>query len=135
MRVLVATRRSQGDHPGDYCFTFEGELVTPLLPDCSAPGRCGCPRGFDGLESDRSTTTTVIVDRADLTPERVLMLLEAARQRACVVSDDTRVPSAVEQLVEIQRLTAGFPVGAIVRRTDRRYSTDTDLTDASSDAA
>lgn len=135
MRVLVATRRSQGDHPGDYCFTLEGELVAPLLPECSAPERCGCPRGFDGLESDRATTTAAIVDRADLTPDRVLAQLEAARQRACIVSDDARVPSAAEQLDEIERLTAGLPVGAIVRRDGRRYRTDTDFTDAPSDAA
>ena len=135
MRVLVATHRSQGHHPGDYCFTFEGELVTPLLPDCSAPGRCGCPRGFDGLESDRATTTAVIVDRVDLTQARVLALLDVARERACSMSDDARVPSAAEQLAEIERLTSGFPVGAIVRRDGRRYRTDADLTDAPSDAA
>ena len=135
MRVLVATRRSQGDHPGDYCFTFEGELVTPLLPDCSAPGRCGCHRGFDGLESDRATTTALIVDRADLTPARVLVLLEEARQRACIVADDARVPTAVEQFDEIVRLTTGFPVGAIVRRDGQRYRTDNDLSAAPSDAA
>ena len=63
MKVLVATTISQGDHPGDYCWTVEGELVTPIGPECHDSGRCGCRRGFPGLGSARATTTAIVVEQ------------------------------------------------------------------------
>ncbi len=62
MLVLVATNETQGALPGDYAFTVEGELVTPVATRCDNP-RCGCERGFPGLASSRATTTAMVVDR------------------------------------------------------------------------
>lgn len=62
MLVLVATRQSQGDVPGDYCWTVEGELVTPVVAECASGHRCGCRRGFPGLASAKATTTAMVVD-------------------------------------------------------------------------
>ena len=61
MKVLVATRITQGDHDGDYSWTVDGELVTPASPPCSN-AECGCLRGFAGLGSSRATTTAMVVD-------------------------------------------------------------------------
>ncbi len=63
MRVLVATNDLQGTVEGDYAWTVEGELVTPLVVECRSGDRCGCARGFPGLASDRATTTAMVVDR------------------------------------------------------------------------
>ncbi len=66
MKVLVATRETQGRVPGDYFCTVEGELVTALTVECSESDQCGCARGFPGLASTRATTTAMVVERPEL---------------------------------------------------------------------
>jgi hypothetical protein len=67
MLVLIATNEQQGTAPGDYSFTVEGELVTPLATECASGERCGCNRGFPGLASGFATTTAMVVDRPGVT--------------------------------------------------------------------
>lgn len=69
MLVLIATNELQGSVPGDYSFTVEGELVTPLANECASGERCGCNRGFPGLASGFATTTAMIVDRPGVTED------------------------------------------------------------------
>jgi len=72
MKVLVATERGQGTKPDDYSWTTEGELVR--LDDC--PDRyCRCT-GFAGVESRRVTSTALVVERKDLTPELLVGIFE-----------------------------------------------------------
>ena len=68
MRVLVATRKTQGQRKNDFCFCNEGELVK-LTFDCdkdgdNPDGPCGCRRAFAGLESAKGTTTARVEERA-----------------------------------------------------------------------
>lgn len=123
MRLLVATHRGQGDHPGDYCLAVDGEPVTPLLPDCTVGDMCGCRRGFDGLHTDRATTTALVVERTDLSHDGLLALLDDAVARAIIVAGGAVVPSAAEQLEEIERVASRFPVGTTIRRDGRCYTT------------
>lgn len=67
MRLLTATSQAQGDMPGDFCFTVEGELVLPNDAVCARDredpdGGCGCGRAFVGLGSRRATTTALVRD-------------------------------------------------------------------------
>jgi hypothetical protein len=72
MKALVATERGQGTKPDDYSWTTEGELVR--LDDC--PDRyCRCT-GFAGVESRRVTSTALVVEREDLTPELLVGIFE-----------------------------------------------------------
>ena len=72
MKVLVATERGQGTKPDDYSWTTEGELVR--LDDC--PDRyCRCT-GFSGVESHRATSTALVVEREDVTPELLVAIFE-----------------------------------------------------------
>jgi hypothetical protein len=67
MLVLIATNELQGTAPGDYAWTVEGELVTPLATECAEGERCGCNRGFPGLASGMATTTAMVVERPGVT--------------------------------------------------------------------
>lgn len=116
MRVLVATRRGQGDRPGDYCFATEGEPVTPFPPPCTMPGRCGCQRGFDGLESDRSTTTAMVADVPTLDLDQLTALLAAAIRRSGHIADDEIESVALDHLDAIRRIVGSLPSGTLVRR-------------------
>jgi hypothetical protein len=67
MLVLIATNELQGTAPGDYAWTVEGELVTPVATECAEGERCGCNRGFPGLASGMATTTAMVVERPGVT--------------------------------------------------------------------
>jgi hypothetical protein len=84
MRMLVATHRTNGLAPGDYCFCVEGELVymqDPCANDLDDPGGpCGCGRGFSGMNSHRAVTTALVVEtdlRQDEVREALRSSLEA----------------------------------------------------------
>ena len=67
MLVLIATNDLQGTVEGDYAWTVEGELVTPVATECASGERCGCNRGFPGLASGHATTTAMVVNRPGVT--------------------------------------------------------------------
>ena len=82
MKVLVATERGQGTKPDDYSWTAEGELVR--LDDC--PDRYCRWTGFSGVESHRATSTALVVEREDLTPELLATSSNATGSRAAGAS-------------------------------------------------
>ena len=70
MKVLVATRESQGAREDDFDGCVEGELVwlqEPCARDRSGLGDCGCGRAFAGIASHSGTTTATIRDLPGLT--------------------------------------------------------------------
>ncbi|MGH8937192.1 MAG: DUF7715 family protein [Acidimicrobiia bacterium] len=80
MKVFVATARTQGRRPDDFCWTVEGELVRFPGVTCNCPG-CGCDRAMAGLSSSRATTTFTVRDLPDLDGGAFGQLLADALQR------------------------------------------------------
>ena len=114
--MLVATERGQGTKPDDYSCTSEGELVR--LDDC--PDRyCRCT-GFTGVESHRATSTALVVDREDLTPELLVDIFErnwvACGYGEYLAPEELRELAMEDVLTLISHLD-GVPVGAVVGRT------------------
>lgn len=126
MKVLVATRRTQGLRRNDYCFTVEGELVLPAaLIECCDPGRCGCGRGFPGLASSRATTTAMIVERPELTVAGLRMAIHDSlgRQGYLEGLGHDEVEELIDEQVELLRkVTARWPVGSVLERNGPRVS-------------
>ena len=60
--------RTAGATPGDYSFTVEGELVTPLAAECASGERYGSTE-TPGLASGFATTTAMVVDRPGVTED------------------------------------------------------------------
>ena len=119
MKVLIATHETQGDHPGDYTWTVEGELVTPVTAECCSPATCGCGRGFPGLASCRATTTAMVVERPDLDADEVWAALYDSLSRDGWADhlDDTEFEALVdEHLWCIETVCSSFPVGTVVSR-------------------
>lgn len=80
VKVLVATKEAQGLRPNDMASAVEGELVFVPLDGCllldpqagcgALPDdACTCIRSFAGMGSNRGTTTAMVMDRADLSPD------------------------------------------------------------------
>lgn len=126
MRVLVATNQRQGEHPADYSWTVEGELVTPVVAECASADRCGCARGFPGFASSRATTTAMVVDLPHLTRDDLWTAVHDWLERDGwfrLLPDDEHddheecVHELVSEHVEaIERVAWHFPLGAVVSR-------------------
>ena len=134
MLVLVATKELQGERPGDYDWTVEGELVTPVAAECASSERCGCTRGFPGLASDRATTTAMVVDRPGVTPldlrdavydylDRggwidLLAETEVERSGPDGVHDlDALVDAIIDEHVEsVEQVCSSYTTGTVVSR-------------------
>jgi len=139
MLVLVATNELQGASPGDYSFTVEGELVTPVAHECASGERCGCNRGFPGLASGVATTTAMVVDRPGVTEDDLrdavfdwmdrcgwIDLFEStARERADanngVIDPDDDVDDLIESVIDehvdgMYEVCRTYPEGTVVTR-------------------
>jgi hypothetical protein len=141
VKVLIATNEFQGTAIGDYAYTVEGELVTPLVAECSNGDACGCSRGFPGLASAVATTTAMVVDRPGVTEADLrdavhdyldrggwIELFEEAAQVAddrdgveTFLGDfhdvDEMIAAIVDEHVEaIIEICDAVPVGAVVQR-------------------
>lgn len=134
MRVLIATKELQGTRPGDYTWTVEGELVTPVVAECSSGDDCGCARGFPGLASERATTTAMVVERAHMTMAALRdavedyldrggwidLFVQQATDHGHDPTDDVldeMIESVIDEHVEaITRVCAAYPEGTIVER-------------------
>jgi hypothetical protein len=114
MKILVATRRSQGDRKGDFSFCVPGELVYLGLvcdTDRLYPNHgCGCSRAFAGLSSHRATTTAEVVDFDFTVPDYIETMASGLDQAGWGRSS---APEFVEELVGI---IAPLAVGTVVGR-------------------
>jgi len=119
MKVLVATHIGQGEHEGDYCWTLDGELVSPLALECSDGPECGCRRGFPGFASSRATTTAMVADLEHIGEDELrtavtdyltnagwLQWLNEREQRGLIANEI----AAQKQIASV------FPAGTVVRR-------------------
>ena len=121
MKVLIATRRTQGTMAGDYCWALEGELVTPVNVPCSRPHACGCGRGFAGFASDRATTTAIVVDRPDVDEWALRDAVTDALGRQGWLRG--LGPDEVDEVIDVHidaiaHVCEHFDVGAVVGRRD-----------------
>ncbi len=131
MKVLTATRRTQGDRPGDFCWTIPGELVrfgmTCDRDRLNPEGPCGCGRSFAGLASSKATTTAEVRD-LDMTRDDYLATLASNLQRNGWDSGDLHAD--LERYAdELLDLAAWAGAGAVLERgvdyvTVRNYYDD-----------
>jgi hypothetical protein len=115
MKVLVATRRTQGVRELDFDDCVEGELVWITEP-CGrglAADRsyCSCSVTFVGAASFGMTTTAAVADLEALTPARYADALQDARRGL-----PRGEAHAAETAGALARIAEDLPVGAVVER-------------------
>lgn len=114
MKLLVATRRGQGQRDNDFCHTVEGEVVyfgVVCDRDRADPdGGCGCGRAFIGLNSNAGTTTAEVRD-VPLTREDVTEAVRSSLEQAGW--NDQAADKLVDELIEFGQ---EWPVGTVVER-------------------
>lgn len=137
MKVLVATKETQGKRKSDFCWCEEGELlVFAMVCDRDAmnpdpDGGCGCGRSLSGMISHRATTTFKVEDRP-ITGQEFTDLYIGAMQDAgwispsikhekkplggiCICADCARRDFASDA-AEMLRLASKFQVGDVLEK-------------------
>jgi len=142
MLVLIATEQLatdplHGPTPSDRHYAVDGELVAPVVLDCSDEHCDACNRAWFGLVSHGGTTTAMVVERPGVTEatlrarihdwldcngtvDLVVQAVEAGDYEVDGQVFDDPV-TAVDELVsahvdEIQEICANYPVGTILSR-------------------
>lgn len=111
MKLLVATRLTQGDRDDDFDHgTVPGEIVEPFsvcdLDMTNDATPCGCGRAFVGMTSGAATTTAIVAD-LDLNRATLRGTLAAMHPD----EDADLVDAMGEQLIEYG---AEHPAGTVV---------------------
>lgn len=101
MKLLVSTKKTQGQRSTDFCWLAEGELVYEGLK-CDrghVDDDCGCRRALIGMETQRASTTFCVKD-LPFTRTEVRALLKATLLRGGWGSFPVKVLNeAVDQMI------------------------------------
>ncbi len=137
MRVLIAANQQRRVHEHQSGEAVDGELVTPVLLDCSDPERCRCSRSWAGLSTTGFSGLAEVADRPNLSRGEVrraihelldgvgwidsaVQLTETGEFTLDGVVIDDPVWAAErmidDHLDQIEAICATFPVGAVLSR-------------------
>jgi len=127
MKVLVATKRLQGVRKNDFSHTLEGELVKYGL-ECdgeTVDGHCGCKRSMVGFESQKATTTFMVVEMPITSKEFWEKYIESERKAGWVRESTTKAEMKTFRAVakELLRLANHFPVNTVLEKRGSRIQT------------
>jgi len=115
MKVLVATKETQGERKSDFFWTEEGEYVYFGFECCNTES-CGCSWSFSGMKSRKGTTTAKVID-ASITKEMLVIALRKSHAKAYPSMDEkTLDEGSVEDAERLLKLASLFEVGAVLRR-------------------
>lgn len=136
MKVLIAVNQQHRVHEHQPGEAVDGELVTPVLLECTEPARCRCNRSWAGLSTTGFSGLAEVADRPNLDRSElrralhnlldevgwiddVVQAIEA--ERADGVTDVDDPVSAVERMIDdhlaqIDEICATFPAGTVLSR-------------------
>lgn len=113
MKVLVATRQTQGEREDDFSDTVEGELVFDAGRCADAAKlpmwHCACAIGFSGVASGELTTTAMVADLPLGLAEYERAVRDGTREWCCTSCARTYAHGA-------RMLALKFPVGTVLER-------------------
>lgn len=121
MKVLVATKETQGQRESDFCFCDDGEMLVQGLV-CAADAHsmdvdsgCGCGRNLDGVLSWKGTTTFEVAN-LPMTPEQFEQQYVSAFQDAGWTPYVMREDIVRAQAKRMMAIAALFEIGDILEK-------------------
>ncbi len=112
MKVIVATKKTQGQRPRDFSFVPEGEAVIVSDCDCLHEG-CECSRSMVGVKCGKGTTTMMVVESGMGREEYRRLIKEANKGYEALGVDESVFDEQADALLE---LAMKFPTGAVIER-------------------
>lgn len=136
MRVLIAVNQQRRVHEHQAGHAVDGELVTPVLLECSDPERCRCNRSWAGLSTVGFSALSEVADRPNIDRAELRRaihglldevgwiddMVQAVEADRAAGSDDVDDPVwAAERMIDehlarIDEICATFPVGTVLSR-------------------
>ena len=118
MKIIVATKETQGQRGDDFNFADEGEIV--LVADCDHLHEgCGCERSMVGVHSGKGTTTMMVVE-ADMTREQFVEQIRAANKDYAELGLSDEIAAA--EADALLKLAAEFPTGVVIERDGEDFN-------------
>jgi hypothetical protein len=118
MKVLVATKESQGKRKNDFCWVPEGEIVHFAFEcdsDRNPDGPCGCRRSMVGIDCTKSTTT-MKVKTVGATKDFVTTKLKLHYIVNWKMDPERAEKVAKTELKDLQEVVKGIPEGTILEK-------------------
>lgn len=133
MRVLIAVNQQRRVHEHQPGHAVDGELVSPVLLDCTDPERCRCNRSWAGLSTVGFSALAEVADRPNLDRLELRRALHGLLEEVgwidemmqAIESDDAGDADdpvwATERMIDdhlaqIDEICATFPVGTVLSR-------------------
>lgn len=123
MKVMVATKDTQGRRRNDFCHARPGELVR-FATECDGEqvdGPCGCRRYMVGIETTKATTTVQIVDKHDMTVNDLAKLIRKANTSRQITSEAKLKALARQDAEEIGRIADAFGIGTVLEKRGNTF--------------
>jgi hypothetical protein len=137
MRVLIAVnnqRRLQTHRPGE---AVDGEIVTPVVLECTEPASCPCDHSWAGLATGGFSALAEVADRPNMTEAQLRRAIHGLLDDVGVIgglietieADDVALDGgqcddpvwAIERMIDdhvaqIEAICESFPIGAVLSR-------------------
>lgn len=133
MRVLIAVNQQRRVHEHQPGQAVDGELVMPVLLDCTDPAQCRCNRSWAGLSTTGFSALAEVADRPNLDRGQVRAAVHELLDEIGWIDDlvqtiesdgdgDTDDPVWTtermidEHIAQVEEICATFPVGTVLSR-------------------
>lgn len=119
IKVLVATRKTQGQRANDFCFVPEGEIVTFAFEcdDEGPDGSCGCMRSMSGMLARKGTTTMEVQERQITQDELQAMIIKHLQEGGWgKIIGKNLAWTAKSDARELIRIAGQFTPGTIIEK-------------------
>jgi hypothetical protein len=120
MKIIVATKETQGKRQNDFSFAEEGELLYFGAIECDGEaidGRCGCRRSMSGLKTGRATTTFKVVETDEMTIDGLSVKIAGRLKTAgWANSPDEAMNAAKDDAKGLVEVANHFDAGDILER-------------------
>lgn len=125
MKLLVATKETQGRRKDDFCGVPEGEIVMfgSTCDNEDVDGHCGCKRSMRGVKCLAGTTTMKVVEIGMPAGELESIIKDALEKGGWtkVAGEKAIDEMAKENADELRKVAANFKVGEIVERREDHF--------------
>lgn len=116
MKLLVATKETQGARANDFHDANENEIVVFSF-ECdgeTVDGSCGCRRAMTGVDSSRGSTTFKVVESDWTLKELENVFIQ--RYKKIGLETDEAEEIAEETSLELAEVSNQFSLGQIIER-------------------
>ena len=124
MKILVATRDTQGARRNDFCHAQDGEVLFHGF-ECDkerVDGPCGCKRSFSGMTTLKAATTFKVVEaeitRAQFTERLTDALVKGGWFNRPLDTGDATVLSSITGMM--LGIADAFPAGTVLERRGKK---------------